>query len=612
MKKKAIILCLPLIINFTIIPFFLDINIEAKRIVLSLIVIFFSIFSFKKVHSVTYPSLIIFVFCLISLFRINPYNNYSLPVFIIALIVFFEYLRNLKDEFEFEKFIDFYIIFSVVICCLGLYEYFSFALLGVSDGQLIPYILPKNTSMRVGGIFGQPNLFALPLVLAIFCFYYKYIHSRSFRLERKSSLWWFQYLPFFLVSVVFFLTGSRSGLVALVFVLFFLLHFIYKKKYLVDKTLRKRFFFLSGILLITLCCAMWLDSYFSQSSMVERGLSSGNQIEARFTFYAAAALIFLNNIWFGVGLDNFQFHLPAYLEKAHSLLGFVQYESMGYTRWAHNEILQLVSECGLFALIFIFFLLYLCGKKYLFLLRFQQVEPSRLYLYALMIPFFIQAMLSWPLRHPGLIVIFVILLNYFVNDATPWRFAIHGLSKKLFVFTLCCLLTFNFCYTFQQYYTSKMVKDIRSGNLEVVMDKLDQYSFMFINKYDVLNAFLPQIVKNVISSDNVNIAHRVLPYLKKSTKEQGVHWQYYNLAIVQLFLGDESKSKVAIKRAIDLSPVKESYWNLLHYIHVLKAARETGKSIDKFIPLDNNGVKTELHSIVRKYRDEYDGVSSSF
>ena len=74
-------------------------------------------------------------------------------------------------------------------------------------------------------------------------------------------------------------------------------------------------------------------------------------------------MFFDHPLW-GIGLDNFQFYLPAYMPQAYSSLGVVLYEAMANTKWSHNEILQLLSEGGIIALFLVVVFFYKSFKKF--------------------------------------------------------------------------------------------------------------------------------------------------------------------------------------------------------------------------------------------------------
>ena len=116
----------------------------------------------------------------------------------------------------------------MIVSCFGVYEYQSFGLFGRSNGLLIKNLLPPNIGIRVGGIYGQPNLFSLLLLLGILSLFYLHIHSRHFNIS--SYFKYFKYIPIFITSYAFFLTRSRSGVISICSCLFSSILFIFQKK----------------------------------------------------------------------------------------------------------------------------------------------------------------------------------------------------------------------------------------------------------------------------------------------------------------------------------------------------------------------------------------------
>ena len=255
------------------------------------------------------------------------------------------------------------VVSGVVAALLGLYEYARFLLLGPTRRMVIPYLLPPDDSPRVGGMYGQPNLFALFLVLVLIGFFLVYLHDRRPSLNRSS---WLRFLPFSLVSTVFFLTGSRSGQLALGVVLPLLFWLVTSRRYLCDRPdQRREFFLLLGCLVLGLGMGKALPgliAFFSHAlspadprgrrrwlSMVpcaRAGDGSG-----RILLWATSLLLFLHHPWLGIGPDNFKLLLANFQVRAHDLLGFVTFEDFGYGYWSHNEILQLMAELGVGGLV---------------------------------------------------------------------------------------------------------------------------------------------------------------------------------------------------------------------------------------------------------------------
>lgn len=267
-------------------------------------------------------------------------------------LLFFNLLTIKKVYFIW--FVDCILLISVVFSVLGLYEYVHFYHFGPSSKMLIPYVLPPDRSFRVTGPFGQPNLFAVLLNLSFLCFVYRYVHH--FGNLIPSFLRKIRLLPVFLVGFIFMATGSRAG--TLSFMLTFLVIFwlIERKKNLIESGPQKKEFW---FIMVTLLISFVIAKIFEMNpSGVERYLNVDTiSSDARFVFWVTSFLMFLENPLFGVGLGNWSFYQNGLGPKAHDWLGFVSYEAMGKTSWAHNEMLQLLAEGGLLTFVIVVFLL---------------------------------------------------------------------------------------------------------------------------------------------------------------------------------------------------------------------------------------------------------------
>lgn len=494
-----------------------------------------------------------------------------------------KFYKNIK---VYNYLIDLILIGSVFSAVLGLYEFFSYSLFGKSKTMLIPYLLPPDSSFRVGGVYGQPNLYAVFLTVSILAFFWKYIHSAHDLSIKKTKI--FRFIPLVLVSVVFFLTGSRSGFLSLFFVLIYLLWMVSKGKYLCrDFKKKKEFFKISFFVIFSFFIAQILIFFFS-SGALNRALNiTGVSIEARFVFWTSAVLMFVDNLITGIGLGNYKFLMNSYGPKSYSLLGFVQYEAMGSSSWAHNEFLQLSCEGGIFVFFILLILLIIFFVK-LFKILFTnktQCSPIFLYSHLWLLPFIIQSMFSWTLRSPPLLFLFFTLLGGLLSQYPLKRIDI---SPALRGFILCLSvgsLIIIGIFFIQELKIEKFKKQlITSVGLENTFGEFAQLAADPYSEYRVLSGSLNRYARESLKNNDLVMVEKLIPYYERLCELKGMRWYWFDLAHLYLKLNREDESRFAIKQAIHLMPLEQKYWDFLHYLNVLVASRETGRPISSFYP----------------------------
>ncbi|MBW6499700.1 MAG: O-antigen ligase family protein, partial [Bacteroidales bacterium] len=340
------------------------------------------------------------------------WSFYLLGVLGVYLLVFFLITNFSRVRHDFiETFIDVFLLFGLLAALLGLYEYFYFHICGVTQTPLIPYLLPADNDPRISGPYGQSNLFALFLSLTLLVSLYRYLHNFVKYRYQPSWIGLLRFVPVLVVATSFFLTRSKGGFLGLFLILCFMLWLIVSKRYLAeDHSARKEFFLILMSLAVAFTFSRLALVVGIEEVVATRSFSdTGTNPSGRFVFWTSAILIFLDHPWLGVGLDNYRFLMNGYGPVAHDLLGFVEFEAMKSTLWAHNEYLQLLAEGGIFLFgLVLFFLFFFFKKIWKYFIRPAHIDrPLFLYSHLFLVPFLIQSQFSWPLRHPALLLLFV-------------------------------------------------------------------------------------------------------------------------------------------------------------------------------------------------------------
>lgn len=490
-----------------------------------------------------------------------------------------------------------FLIFITVISCLGLYQFFSFVLLGPNQNPLIPYLLPPNLGDRVVGIYGQANLFALCLLLGILVFVYCHLHGTRFFAKPHYLFNKVRYLPIALTCLVFFMTGSRGGLIALGISLAALAFFCGRKGHFRSGSLyRPELFRLLTVLALSFAAYVLLKDYYADE--VFRSFNTGGKSDSRFIFWVVALLIFRDYPLLGVGLDNYQFHLPRYVNEAHDLLGFVGYEAMGHTKWAHNEILQLFCELGGGIGII------LLGLLALYLLRMFRLLTAKgrcsvrlFFAYLFLLPFIIQSMLSWPLRHPSLLILFFSFLGSLIALEFKEEKQFTRAPLVRFKAPVISIILIGLVYVgYQECRMGLLAQSVKADVAESFVLFEDVAADPYAEFY-VLNALTPKYIQYAVEKQDKELLANILPYAQRLVDLQGAHWQWFNIALAYLNLDRDADAAFAMEQSIKLQPTKNKYWALQHYLNMLHASRETGRPLESFLPIPPGGDATDLEGL---------------
>jgi len=529
--------------------------------------------------------LILCSFSLLSWFSFNPFRSLLYCAVLAGLVVFCMLLSHwmfLYPECQ-ERAIDVFLVVGLIAALLGLYEYSYFLQVGPAGSVVIPFFVPADKSWRVGGPYGQPNLFALFLSVNLLAFFYRFTSSISF--EKQSFLY---YLPPFVVAVVFFLTGSRSGLLSFLLVMIFLLWLVVSGRFLMEGSGKTIFY----RLIVCLICAFFLQQlfswYFSIDTIVDRTFSEiGSSVDARFVLWMSSFLIFYDYPFFGVGLGSFRFVQNAYGPFAKEILGFVPYEAMVSSNSSHNELLQILCEGGGF--VFIQILLLLSIFFYVFWINMvvkKNIENSLfLFSHLFIVPFIFQSLLSWPMRFIPLSILFFYFIAILVSQYPMKQIVFKGSSHKLALFVVVVAMFFTIFLFKQELEFSNFKSNFTaSSSLENVIDDIEFLSERPYFSYRILAGTMPRLIREAFSQDKEMFSERVLLLLEKLTIMEGTRWQWYCLARLYLKVGREEEARIAVKKAIDLMPSDQLYWLFLHYLNMLEVSRETGKHLDSLWP----------------------------
>jgi O-antigen ligase len=495
------------------------------------------------------------------------------------------------------------ILAGLVGAILGLYEFVHFIMFGPSSGMVIPYILPPDVTSRVAGVFGQPNHFALFLNVALLGIFFQYIHLAPYNHKSLTSV--LRFLPPAIIAFVLFLTTSRAGLLACIAILLFLMWLLARGYYLSGNFSAQKEFWcltisvLSGLLFGFLLVGNYLEflGLSIGGGVAERYQNvSGVNTGIRFMFWAIALSVFKDYPWLGIGLDNFKFVSVPYRYKAGQILGFVDFDLFRYSKWTHNEFLQILCEGGVLTILPIIALIFL----FLFGFRrciLKKKSPRCLYLHLFLLPFFIQSNFSWPLRHTSLAVLFFCLVGFLLAEYSHWTIKISTFIRRSFIFLLIISFFFAGSLFYQELQIGSFYRSYPpNGDTNGKLGALEIVSNQPYAQLRVLRRAIPAYTKLALKSDTDDFARGLLPFAEQLTQLQSheVHW--LNLALLYFRVDERQKAAFSVKKAIDLRPNFSLACDFEHYLNMLTASEKTGRPIEEFFP-NPPGAKYELPEI---------------
>lgn len=470
---------------------------------------------------------------------------------------------------------------AVLFALLGLGQGIDYLLNGARAGMLIPYLLPGTWGVRVSGPFGQPNFHALLMVSGLCSFVYVYL----------KEIWghtskWIQggalLLPF-LLWLNFFQTDSRGGQLSLAAVVIVFLWLKTRSSAILKDE--------HGWQLFTLLAVLGLIAYglrrllvfalFDPSIVSGLRVAQSYSITSRINLWFSSLLMAGDHPFFGIGPDNFKIFLPEYQLKALKILHF-EYADLGYTRWAHNEYLQVLAEGGIISFAILMVLFSLLFYRVFNNLKVKQDSFSTFAFLAL-IPFVVQAAFSWPMRLTPLLVFFIAILSSLLPDGRCLEIDLDRCRRGFLLFVCISLLLMG-CWSF--------VSELRVHNLaknlkdkENIVENFAQFSALVKDPFaenELLTKGITPFVNYVVRENDKALAADVVPFLERAIPLDGSYWQWYNLARVLFVVGEEARSKDAILKCIDLNPLLGSGWAFRHHLDVIVAARNTGRTIESY------------------------------
>ena len=378
---------------------------------------------------------------------VSVYRFIKLLEFVALYIYMCSQFKIQNSKFKIQTILSVILYSAVFQAILAIVQFFKQSSLGlkfIEAGQYLPgapgvatFISGNEKIMRAYGSFSHPNVLAVFLLLAIFCFYYLWI--KGFNGPRSPVTSYLLPVTSYLLLVFgLFLTFSRGAILVFLFISFtFLLTRFFQLRQLYHteerllagkKLMILASFFVFFSLISGLIVLPYFKTRFTKISLEEEA------IDLRFFYNKMALSMIKDKPFLGIGIGNFvnfSRNYPAFLRAAAKLAASGGLTGGQVPEWiyqpTHNLYLLIASEIGILgALIFLIFLFkkFTYGVGQIFK-NLNEINP----LFFLFIGFLILALsdhLFWTLQSGG--IIFWLSLALLEN---PNYFKIQTISKQI-------------------------------------------------------------------------------------------------------------------------------------------------------------------------------------
>ncbi|SDL44977.1 O-Antigen ligase [Geoalkalibacter ferrihydriticus] len=482
--------------------------------------------------------------------------------------------------------VDMVCILGVFSAIFGLFQYFWFWQFGPETQMLIPYVLLSTTNARITGMYGQPNLFALFLILVLLACSYRYIHADVQASRLVSRHGWLRLIPVALIAFVFFQTGSRNGMLSLSLIGCLVAYFVLKGRYLSNfRQMVGRLLPLLGGLLVGygLYRLMALDGGATRSMVSAGGDVS---IDTRFVLWYSSLLMGLEHPWAGVGFGNFNYFLADTQVVAQEKIRLL-YEARSYTNWSHNEYLQMLAEGGIPAFLLFTGLALWILKRLIYgvVKEGRGDDPAYVYSHLMLLPFFFMAFFSWPFRFAPLLALFAVFLGCALAHGPTVTWSPSRATRVTFQGVALCALALTIFLATLEAKAAALRDALREGQtVEESFTDFQQLAYNPQTRYVTLTRILPQLTQQVLESQDKTQALRLIPFAEDLAEMERAYWQWLLLSRLYFLVGLLDEARAAAEMSIHQQPVHEPAWQFLHYIDMTRAARATGRPIESFFP----------------------------
>ena len=542
-------------------------------------------------------------------------DSFIYYVLLLSLVILFFYFHHSEVAFKWLNTLFILglinIVFVIVEAILKINGYF--------DLEIIPFSFYINEVNNIGGIFYQTELNALFLnSTAFISLYYLFNTNNSFS---KKSLFFTVYLIAIALAIY---TATRAAMVAMCIAIILFFTVATFKKF--DKPFRNKlvviFLIYLAILLITKLLPLNFTNPLTKFALKT---TEDYSILSRLNIWFTQVLMFLDHPFFGVGLDNFKYLNAPYQVESIKILK-LPFEAIGNFTFGHNEFLQLLCEGGIFLILPLLYISSKVVKKAII-----NVDEKNIFLYLVIVIFVIQSCFSWPLRHPALMLYFIIIIaciafkekdtNYFINvKSIFFKWISYFFVISFIALYITFFISFGQALSLELYYITKAKYEKNFFNQLLYFDKLshNQYlyyganhtfverAYLYISK-DVFDGKIPLTKELYKKIDKKKLFYYDKLALVNLTEEKSRRlynirkfWFYYYIASVcEILKGNYQNAYEEAKRAEELKPNEDSIFAIMHFANVLKSAQIRGINVELLLPTEK-----EIEKLVKEFKSK--------
>ncbi len=497
------------------------------------------------------------------------------------------------------------VIFSSIIATtIGLFQYFII-FQGNSSNDLLMALY------GVKGLMAHKNQFAISLFLMLPFVLFGILNFKK---------WWWVLSLYSTAMILLNITilQTRSVWIAtLVFIVIFTLLWIaiaLKKKSINNSGLLKKVIIIAIIVFTVISGSYLVIKKSDMSKLIKYQISSifdfqSDNNQGRLQMWGSTWDLAKDNLIFGVGAGNWKITvLPYYQQKYGS--NFLNW------RRPHNDFLWVLSEKGIFGLLF-YLLLFLIIAIYSFKIIYQETDKDKLIFTALMISgigaYFIIAFFTFPLERINHQIYFSLMMAGIISVYYKYPENPKQKSRKpillyqvLAVIALALATIYSGILFRSEIYIKKIfqAQETHSFNKMIIntdkaftkLTSLDNYSMPIHNYRGLANM---KLNKHKQALADFELALKYSPYQVSVLK---------NLAIASSVMGDNKMAIGYFKQSLEIFPYYEAGLYNLSKVYYLE--KDYSKAYLSLLKCRHNNTKTDYDSFMKEIKKRIDTATN--
>lgn len=399
----------------------------------SLTFLLFSIISFTRKIKVNYSSILFFLYIIISLFSFTQSINLNE-----SILIFNQELTFLIS----------FISLSIIISQTGNFKIFFFIVFGFFIIELSAIYFPiindllvlgnLSRSNNYRGFTGNINIASFSILYKIPILFYLYLKTNFKKLRLEILIYLITSLglmtPYFLGTRAGYLGSTILFLIIVVFLIY---------KYSIKKAL---IFVLPFFILLFLTIISLKNS--ESLNIIERAKTISLQttdgsVNQRLRYYNHAIDFFIENPFLGGGIGNWKLYSIKY-DKEDIFSYIIPYH-------AHNDLLQVLVETGIFGLLF--YSLMIVIPLFFLIKRFGKNPKYPIFLLSFLMVYSIDMLLNFPKARPVTQLFLFISIILISNELKLYYNSKNQILNKVFLI-ITLLLSIGSIYPSYKYFNS--------------------------------------------------------------------------------------------------------------------------------------------------------------